>query len=182
MPGYANIAAATTQQTHKNYQHHKCFYRTYKKLPTLDMHTNDFLLSKKEKKSNFFRIIHFGLSIAFENGEQRKKTALRVKQSWIRDSVTIYPTPNCAFPLEILLPFLRCFAFFLNHSLTCSLLKSMVVVMAMELCLTPTISEIQSLPRLEKQSPQGTVLKLKKLLPPLKNIRHLELQHLPNLR
>ena len=24
--------------------------------------------------------------------------------------------PNCAFPLEILLPFLRCFAFFLNHS------------------------------------------------------------------
>ena len=70
----------------------------------------------KRKKSNFFRIIHFGLSIAFENGEQRKKTALRVKQSWIRDSVTIYPTPNCAFPLEILLPFLRCFAFFLNHS------------------------------------------------------------------
>ena len=66
--------------------------------------------------------------------------------------------------------------------LSCSLLKSMVVVMAMELCLTPTISEIQSLPRLEKQSPQGTVLKLKKLLPPLKNIRHLELQHLPNLR
>lgn len=139
----------------------------------------------KRKKSNFFRIIHFGLSIAFENGEQqkrRKKTALRVKQSWIRDSVTIYPTPNCAFPLEILLPSFCVALHFSSIILSCSLLKSMVVVMAMELCLTPTISEIQSLPRLEKQSPQGTVLKLKKLLPPLKNIRHLELQHLPNLR
>ena len=71
----------------------------------------------KRKKSNFFRIIHFGLSIAFENGEQRKKTALRVKQSWIRDSVTIYPTPKLCISFgNSFAIVLRCFAFFLNHS------------------------------------------------------------------
>ena len=87
----------------------------------------------------------------------------------------------CRFALLCIFP-----QSFLKLFFACSLPKSMVVVVMEELCLTPTTSAIQSLPRLEVaivQSPQGTtVLKLKKLLPPLKNILHLEHQYLLNRR